>query len=321
MEGTINPNANFHEDEDLMNGGQDIETMTPEALLNRPQTNSDAQQAQPQAQPQPAAQQPKKSNAPIIILIVILIAAVGIGILVFVTNAKKKKEAEANELAYRQQLEEESRRMESEMAALQTMETNATQPSQDIVDEEPIKVKASEFYTEEQMKGLIMAGFKPEEIDSLAEAQVPYENAMYDINKAIQSYYFNKQKEVTNNDDSLYKYTNFGQWKTDLKFGKDSVEKTYKDNVNFEKVPTYGLQVYLKLYLNPDNKNEFIIWNVDPVLYDSLKETGSLVIEYKYRFRENTDEGYYVYDIKLSDDDDITQGLKLSKLYDLGIYE
>ena len=275
---------------------QDLGKASVQELIGQPkkQVEDDKNFNNTLDEPEDQEQPKKKASAvPAIIFIVILIIIVAGGILVL----RKLKANKAEQEALIQASIDASIEAEEESRLL--AELDKQQETQPTKVEEP---EITDTYSDEDVKLLRELGFTQKEIQSYYDKGYSAEEIKTQLEAEIKNRYKGLQMEAIETPENLYKWTQFGQWdvRDNLQLDQSSSQKSYSQNVRFEKIPAYGLQLKLKLYLNPDNDKEWIDVTVDPAMYNALKNTGSVTIKYNYRV--SMSGGYFVYNIEITDE-------------------
>lgn len=247
--------------------------------------------------------QPKKKKGSVLPLVIIgVIFVIIVLVAVLVLNNRKKAQLAAEQARIEQ--EEQER-------ALRELE----EQSMDVPEfENPDDVHVS-MYTEEQKQVLRSYGLNADEIQKMEDNTMSYDQVVSELREAIYKRYQDIAKEAFK-DLNHEGIPGEGQW---LVEGYENLEgklNEYTDNVSYQKMPVYGLQCYLKIWTSNklDKPNEYVYWNVAPDIYNALEQEGSIKVTYNYIWTD-TKNGYFVYDIKLAEDDDITRR-KIDKWWD-----
>lgn len=66
---------------------------------------------------------------------------------------------------------------------------------------------------------------------------------------------------------------------------------TVRKNLDYEKVAVYGNQLFIKIYLDDAEHDDWFFLNITPIEYNKLKAVGNVIVEYTYCTRYvSTDE-------------------------------
>lgn len=159
----------------------------------------------------------------------------------------------------------------------------------DFVTEEDIEnpTEPEEFkYTEEQKESLRAYGFTGTDIENLERDQFDPQEAIRRVKvlreeaeaETLTKFYAGRSKEFKR----LENLTYFGN--KPRKVPKGTVDSTYYEqlNVDYEKVPVYGSQCFIKLKLKDRGTNAFMF--IEPDRWRQLKKKGNIVVGITYSY-------------------------------------
>lgn len=167
--------------------------------------------------------------------------------------------------------------------------SNSEDDLPDFVTEEDIEnpTAPEEFkYTEEQKESLRAYGFTGTDIENLERDQFDPQEAIRRVKilreeaeaETLTKFYAGRSKKFKR----LENLTYFGN--APRKVPKGTVDSTYYEqlNVDYEKVPLYGSQCFIKLKLKDRGTNAFMY--IEPDRWRQLKKKGNIVVGITYSY-------------------------------------
>lgn len=173
-----------------------------------------------------------------------------------------------------------------------TPETSLDPQTGYILDEEGNVIEAPKFeYTSDEIEELRVAGYTGDEIEEFEEQELSVSKKVKESEEKRKKKY---EEEIAPYLDSATEEFNWLKNQTwvgqqPLEYSKDSSQYTthsVKQNFDYEKVPPYGNQLWIKLI--SVNTGNVLFMSTDPKSYNRLKDSGNIVIDMTYI---NTGEG------------------------------
>lgn len=182
-------------------------------------------------------------------------------------------------------------------------------PDGDLVFIEPNETPF--MYEFDQVEALRAAGYTGPEIEENEKNEVPYEDLIKQAEDARQAWIDEAVAPLYDTASDEYKQSVSGTWlglpvREDLA-DFETTGSYYEEtkNLDYEKVEPRGHQLYIKIYLSDDNHDDYFFLNVEPSDYLKLKDSGNVVVTYRYVaavtyndeagvFEENTDQNFIV---------------------------
>lgn len=172
----------------------------------------------------------------------------------------------------------------------------------DLVWIDPI-TDANTFYTPEQIAKLREVGYTGDEIEQFATFGEDVNAKIREAEAARDAWLQEAVAPLFDATSQEYKDFISQTWLT-LPERKDLDEWTQvagyyeeRKNLDYEKVTTYGNQLFIKIYLDDDNHTDWFFLNVTPEEWIKLKEKGNVIVTYTYCTRYITSaDGFNVED-------------------------
>lgn len=161
-----------------------------------------------------------------------------------------------------------------------------------ILDDEGNVIEIPKFeYTSDEIESLRVAGYTGAEIEEFQEKEISASEKVKESEKKRKEKF---DKEIAPYLDSTTEEFNWLKNQTwvgqqPLEYSKDSSQYTthsVKQNFDYEKIPPYGNQLWIKLI--SVNTGNVLFMSTDPKSYNRLKDSGNIVIDMTYI---NTGEG------------------------------
>lgn len=152
------------------------------------------------------------------------------------------------------------------------------------IEPEPFKFT----YTPDEVTELRAAGYTGDEIEAAQINEVPcidliemakeQQRVWYEENVAplydVNSDQFNEY--VSNTWLALDERTDMSNWNSIASFYVE------RKNLDYEKIPVYGKQMFLKIYLDDNMHEDYFFLNIDPEQWNKLGDSGNVIVEYTY---------------------------------------
>lgn len=163
-----------------------------------------------------------------------------------------------------------------------------------IVEEVPLETPIVEapiiafMYTEEEVKSLRAAGYTGDEIEAYQYMEKDVQELLDEAAKEQQEYVDMFVKPLLDETSDAYKKNLRDTWlgleeRTDIADFSDYLfVNSETKNLDFEKVPVRGNQIFLKIYLDDVNHDDYFFMSCDPKRYAQLGDSGNIVITYQY---------------------------------------
>lgn len=143
-------------------------------------------------------------------------------------------------------------------------------------------------YEFDQIENLRAAGYTGTEIEENEANGVPYEDLIKQAEDARQAWIDEAVAPLYDTASDEYKNSVRNTWlglpqRTDVD-DFQQVGSYYEETKNFdyEKVEPRGYQLYVKIYLDDTNHDNYFFLSVEPSEYLKLKESGNVVVTYRY---------------------------------------
>lgn len=143
-------------------------------------------------------------------------------------------------------------------------------------------------YSFDQVEELRAAGYTGTEIEENETNGVPFEDLIKQAEDARQAWIDEAIAPLYDTASDEYKNSVKNTW-LGLSLREDvddftQVGSYYEDTKNFdyEKVEARGFQLYVKIYLDDTNHDDFFFLAVEPSEYLQLKDSGNVVVTYRY---------------------------------------
>lgn len=160
-----------------------------------------------------------------------------------------------------------------------------------IIEEEPVQNFLAVTYDFEQVQQLRAAGATQEQIDEWQVTGVDY-NYVYltmldryygwQLSNVLPTYDMASPEYKAVIDQtwmSLPLRSDIAEWTEDkyLAYSYDA-----QQNLDYEKIPPYGNQLFLKVYLDADTHDSWFFLNITPQEWNMLDDSGNVVVDYTY---------------------------------------
>ena len=143
-------------------------------------------------------------------------------------------------------------------------------------------------YTADQIERLRTVGYTGKEIEEFEKLQMDINELVKEatakrdawVQEAIAPLYDSTSQEykdfISQTWLTLPKRNDTDDW--------DNIANYYpvKDNLDYEKVETYGNQLYIKIYLDDNEHDDWFFLNVTPEDWARLKDAGNVIVTYTY---------------------------------------
>ena len=167
---------------------------------------------------------------------------------------------------------------------VQQVDPNST--TTDYVEPEPFVILFQ--YLPEEVKQLRAAGYTGDEIEAYQIMEKDVQELLDEAAKEQQEYVDKFLAPLYDTTSDAYKENLRNTWlgldeRSDVPEFVDYMFVNSKtQNLDFEKVPVRGNQIYLKVYLDDVEHNDYFFMNCDPRRFMELGDSGNIVVTYQY---------------------------------------
>ena len=153
------------------------------------------------------------------------------------------------------------------------------------------------LYTPEEITELRAAGYTGTEIEDYQSREVPAEELIQQAEEARDAWIQEAVAPLYDTASDEYKKTISETWlslpqRTDMEEWQDNVCSYYEvdQNLDYEKIGVYGNQLFIKIYLDDYEHDDWFFLNITTEEWNKLKQAGNIQVHYTYETRFVTDE-------------------------------
>ncbi len=145
-------------------------------------------------------------------------------------------------------------------------------------------------YTSDELNQLRAMGYTGTEIEEFQSYGYDFEYLAELAEDAREAYIEEKVKPLFDTASEEYKQNYYNTWlgmplREDMDLFRDDVGNMQETrNLDYEKVPVHGYQVFLKVYLDDREHAEYFFMQVSPERYVQLNDSGNIVVTYTYMY-------------------------------------
>ena len=160
-----------------------------------------------------------------------------------------------------------------------------------VIEEEPEETIMPEAnYTTAQLMELKMLGATDDYIEELSKSNVDYKYAWYITKEKAQSVQLDNALDLSNLKGFEYQDYVSQTWlaldeRTDMpEWDSENIYNRYtiQQNLDYEKIPVHGSQLFLKIYLDANKHSKWFFLCVSPEEWNDLDSSGNVVVDYTY---------------------------------------
>lgn len=157
-------------------------------------------------------------------------------------------------------------------------------------------------YTSDQIAQLRAAGYTGDEIEQHASTMTPFEDLIRQAEAARDAYIQDAIAPLYDTASDEYKHFISQTWlalekRTDIYDWKiTAMNYAKRENLDYEKVGVYGNQLYIKVYLDDFNHDDWFYCLVTPEEWNKLNDAGNVIVNYTYATRVVGDDPMTYYE-------------------------
>lgn len=142
------------------------------------------------------------------------------------------------------------------------------------------------FYSEEQIEQLRSFGYTGTEIEQYTTEEKSFYELKQEAEDARKEWLNAAIKPFMDTASDEFKYAYNSTWLSLQPVDMDTITSTYgfyenTENLTYEKIPLYGHQLYIRVFLNPE-KTDWFLLSITPERYHELADQGNIVVTYGY---------------------------------------
>lgn len=169
-------------------------------------------------------------------------------------------------------------------------------------------------YTPEETAALRAAGYTGDEIEAAAAAMTPAGDLIKEAEAARDAYIQQAIAPLYDTASDEYKHFISQTWlalreRHDIEtWGTTAMQYSERKNLDYEKIDTYGNQLYVKIYLDDFDHKDWFYCLVTPDEWKKLNDAGNIIVNYTYTTQYIGDdpltsyedmENYYIIDARI----------------------
>lgn len=150
------------------------------------------------------------------------------------------------------------------------------------------------FYSSEQIEQLRSFGYTGTEIEQYATEEKSFYELKQEAEDARKEWLNAAIEPFMDTASDEFKYAYNSTWLNLQPVDMNAIQSTYgfyenTENLTYEKIPLYGHQLYIRVFLNPE-KTDWFLLEITPERYHELADQGNIVVTYGYNTVAITNE-------------------------------